>query len=119
MDRHMVTCFRALSLNCFAVLSVCRVGCVIWIFPLFPHGIHRPMTSANHTSTWSYNFQSVIERALGDYTKQTGIDLAKYDSAKQIERCNSPDDILWLLREKARGFREYREKDRELINWIT
>src|SRR5712672_3114558 len=77
------------------------------------------MTSTNHTSTSSSNFQSILENALRDYTKETGVDLAKYDFAKRLERCNSSDEILWLLREKAKKFKEYREKNRKLINWIT
>ena len=70
-----------------------------------------PMTS---TST----FKVILENALNDYTKKTGIDLAKYDFAKQIEGYNTPDEVLWLFREKAKQFKEYREGNRRLINWL-
>jgi STAND-like protein len=64
-------------------------------------------------------FQSILNSALQDYTKQTRVDLSKYDFVSQLERCGSPDEVLWLLRDKAKKFKEYRDGNRKLINWIT
>jgi fungal STAND N-terminal Goodbye domain len=56
---------------------------------------------------------------LQDYNKQTGVDLTKYDFANQLERCRSPDEVLMVLRDKAKKFKEYRDGNRKLINWLT
>jgi hypothetical protein len=50
---------------------------------------------------------------------QTGVDLSKYDFARKIEDCGSPEDVLGLYSDKAGQFREYREGNRKLINWIS
>ena len=64
-------------------------------------------------------FQSILDNALCDYTKQTGIDLANHEFANQTKGCNSPDEVIFILRDKAKKFKEYREGNRQLINWIT
>jgi hypothetical protein len=56
---------------------------------------------------------------LQDYTKQTGVDLTKYDFADQLERCGSPDEVLRLLRDKAKKFKDYRDGNRNLFKWLT
>ena len=79
------------------------------------------MSSAtlSRSSASRARFQSILNNALSDYTKQTGVDLAKYETAEQIEACNSPDEVVFILRDKAKKFKEYREGNRNLINWIT
>lgn len=76
-------------------------------------------TTLSRSSASRSRFQSILSNALCDYTKQTGVDLAKYESANQIEGCNSPDEVVFILRDKAKKFKEYREGNRKLINWIT
>jgi hypothetical protein len=77
------------------------------------------MSSTTLSSSSVSRFQFILNDALQDYTKQTGVDLTEYDFANQIERCGSPDEVLWLLRDKAKKFKEYRDGNRKLINWIT
>jgi len=77
------------------------------------------MSSNTISSSSASRFQFILDNALQDYTKQTGVDLTKYDFASQLERCASPDEVLMLLRDKARKFKEYRDGNRKLINWIT
>ena len=81
----------------------------------------RPMSSANQqgSRTSAFNFRSILQNALNDYTKQTGVDLSKYDFAKLLEGCDSSDEVLWLLKDEAEKFKEYREGNRKLINWIS
>ena len=71
------------------------------------------------TLSSSYNFQIIFNNALLDYTKQTGVDLAKYDFANRLERCGSFDEVLQLLCDKAKEFKEYRDGNRQLIKWIA
>jgi hypothetical protein len=57
------------------------------------------MSSTGQTTSFLSNFQSIINAALADYTKQTGIDLTKDPFAEKIELSNSPGAILELLQE--------------------
>jgi len=77
------------------------------------------MSSTTLSSSSASRFQLILNSALQDYTKQTGVDLTKYDLADQLERCRSPDEVVMLLRDKAKRFKEYRDGNRKLINWIT
>jgi hypothetical protein len=64
----------------------------------------------------SSNFQSILDAALSDYAKQTGMDLATHPSAQTLQNCNSVDAILDLLGDKAKQFQAYRNGNRKLIN---
>jgi hypothetical protein len=79
------------------------------------------MSSPNSSSSRSSStkFKAILDNALNDYVKQTGVDLANYDFAQQLEGCHSTDEVLWLFREKAKQFKEYRDGNRKLINWIS
>jgi hypothetical protein len=70
------------------------------------------------TATSSSNFQSILDAALSDYAKQTGIDLVTHPSAQILQSCNSADAILDLLEDKAKQFQAYRDGNRKLINWL-
>lgn len=77
------------------------------------------MSSTTLSNSSASRFQSILNNALQDYTKQTGVDLAKYDSANGLELCGSLDEVLLLLRDRAKTSKEYREGNRGLINWIA
>jgi len=70
------------------------------------------------TPNFSSNFQPILDAALSDYAKQTGIDLATHPSAQSLQNCNSADAILDLLRDKAKQFQAYRDGNRKLINCL-
>ena len=70
------------------------------------------------TASSSSNFESILDAALSDYAKQTGIDLATHPSAKTLQNCNSTDAILDLLGDKANQFEAYRDGNRKLINCL-
>jgi hypothetical protein len=69
-------------------------------------------------ATSSSNFQSILDAALDDYHKHTGIDLTKHPSAAQLQNCHSPDDVVQLLLEREGSFKDYREKYRKLIDCL-
>jgi hypothetical protein len=77
------------------------------------------MASTALSSSSASRFQFILDGALEEYTKQTGDDLTTFDFVNQLERCRTPDEVIMLLREKARKFKEYRDGNRKLINWIT
>ena len=68
------------------------------------------------TANSSSNFQSILDAALSDYARQTGIDLATHPSAQILQNCNSADAILEILRDKAKQFQAYRDGNRKLID---
>jgi fungal STAND N-terminal Goodbye domain len=71
------------------------------------------------SSTSSASNIQLITDALLDYTKQTGIDLSKNPLAAVVERANSPADILVLLQEREKAFKDYREGNRTLISCLS
>jgi hypothetical protein len=75
-------------------------------------------STAQATSSHS-KFQLIINAALVDYAKLTGIDLIEYPFAENIERSNSPEAILELLQERQMAFKEYREGNRRLITCLS
>ena len=54
-----------------------------------------------------------------NYAKITGIDLSKNPFAAAIERATSPGDILELLQEREKAFKDYREGNRTLISCLS
>ena len=71
------------------------------------------------SSTSSTSNIRLITDALVDYTNTTGIDLSKYPFAAAIEPANSPADILELLQEREKEFKDYREGNRRLISCLS
>src|ERR1700723_25399 len=61
----------------------------------------------------------LITYALADYASETGIDLSKNPFAAAIDGVNSPGAILELLQERENAFKDYRERNRSLINCLT
>ena len=66
----------------------------------------------------SSNFQSIFDAALADYLDQTGVDLTRNSFAEKLQNCQSADDILDLLQDKANQFKEYRSGNYDLINCL-
>jgi hypothetical protein len=80
--------------------------------------IHFP-----HVVDWTSNIPTenvkLIINALADYAKETGIDLSKNPFAAKLEQSRSPEDILQLLEEREKAFKEYREENRRLTNFLN
>jgi fungal STAND N-terminal Goodbye domain len=55
------------------------------------------------------NFQSVLDGALVNYVKETGVDITKHPSANKLQDCYSPEDIIKLLLERETAFKDYRD----------
>lgn len=69
-------------------------------------------------TTSSPTFQSILDAALDNYSKKTGIDLIKHHSVDRLRNCRSPDDVLQILSERESAFKEYRDKYRNLIDHL-
>ena len=70
------------------------------------------------TSTLPSDFQSIFDTALYNYTKQTGINLATYPYARDLQHCQSADDLFNVLQDKAKQFQAYRDGNRKLVNCL-
>ena len=75
-------------------------------------------TAQATSSTQADNVQLIID-ALADYTKDTGIDLSKNPFAAKLKQSSSPEAILQLLQEREKAFKQYRNDDRGLINYLN
>ena len=76
------------------------------------------MSSTGQATSTANNVKLIID-ALADYAKETGRDLSMNPFAAKIEQSRSPDDILQLLEEQERSFKEYRGGKRRLINCLN
>jgi hypothetical protein len=77
------------------------------------------MSSTGQAASSASRVQLIIEAALADYTKNTGIDLSKTPFAAALEQSNSPDAILQLLHDRENAFKQYRDGNRSLINCLS
>ena len=80
----------------------------------------NPFSSMSSTGQATSPFENVklIIDALADYAKETGVDLSKNPFAAKLEQLMSPEDILQLLEEREKAFKEYREGNRRLTNFL-
>jgi hypothetical protein len=61
----------------------------------------------------------IIDAALTEYAKITGIDLFNNPFAALLEQSNSPEAILGLLQEREKAFKEYRDGNRRLMSVLN
>jgi fungal STAND N-terminal Goodbye domain len=78
----------------------------------------RLMGLITSTTTPPSNFRLIIDAALDEYTKQTGIDLTQNPFARRIQQSDSPDHVMKLFQEREKEFKEYRNQNRKLINLL-
>jgi hypothetical protein len=71
------------------------------------------------TTISSSNYCYLINKALTDYVDHTGIDLKENPFAEKLQSCDSANAIFDLLQEKAKAFKEYRDGNRKLIDWLS
>ncbi|KAI9513370.1 hypothetical protein F5148DRAFT_35 [Russula earlei] len=64
------------------------------------------------------NFRLILDAALEYYATQTGIDLTKYPSAHKLQCCGTSEAVLQLLHAREMEFKDYRERNRRLIDFL-
>jgi hypothetical protein len=77
------------------------------------------MSSTGQATSSTSNVQLIIEAALADYTKNTGIDLSKTPFAAALEHSNTLEAVLQLLHDRENAFKEYRDGNRRLIDCLS
>jgi hypothetical protein len=81
--------------------------------PFFPMS-HSPSTSASPP-----NFISIFNLALDVYRKRTKQDLATHPLFPILQACDSPDEILAVLREQIPEFAESQNSDDWFTRWLV
>ena len=76
------------------------------------------MSSAEHTPASPSNLQLIID-ALGDYAQRMGIDFAQNPFADELQRTNTPNEIINLLQQREKAFIQYRNRNRTLIDCFS
>jgi hypothetical protein len=77
------------------------------------------MSLTGQVASSTSNIRLIIDHALVDYAKTTGIDLSKNPIAVKLEQSNTSEAILELLQERENSFREYRDGDQRLISCLS
>ena len=67
----------------------------------------------------SASFQPILDAALADYAKQVGIDPIKHPFVGQLQSCHSADDVLKILENKAKEFKDFRDGNRNLLDCLN
>ena len=77
-----------------------------------------PRRAGNTPTPSQANLQWITD-ALSEYTNLTGINLSKDPFFEKLQVSSSPDDILGLLEEREKTFKEYREGNRRFISCLS
>jgi hypothetical protein len=64
------------------------------------------------------NFQSILD-AVDKYAEQTGINLKENPFADKVKGCDTPSDVLLLLQENMKAFKDYRDQNRKFIDCLS
>ena len=75
--------------------------------------------NASSSSSSSSHFQSVLNAALEAYEKKTKTKLLTHPLAIQLQSCDSPTAILFVLQGLIQQFDRRRSSDERLTNWLT
>jgi hypothetical protein len=70
------------------------------------------------TANSNSNYQIIFDNALKAYKTKTGKDLRSEPFLRRLETCDSPDEVLILLRRKIPGVGRLGSSDERLSNWI-
>jgi hypothetical protein len=70
------------------------------------------------SSSFSSNLQSIFETSLKEYEKKTEKSLVTHPLMARLQACNSPTDILAVLRSQAEKVEQTMSADDKLIKWL-
>jgi hypothetical protein len=66
----------------------------------------------------SPNFQLIFDNALQSYEKCTKSDLFAHPLAAQLQDCNSPNTILYLMHQQVQGLHQSQRDDDKPTKWL-
>ncbi|KAH9166811.1 hypothetical protein EDB89DRAFT_2101116, partial [Lactarius sanguifluus] len=71
------------------------------------------------TASSSSNFQTIFYASMKEYKKKTKKDLLEHPLMGQLQTCNSPADILAVLRTQVQQFEQSTSGDDKLTKWLN
>ena len=71
------------------------------------------------TASSSSNFQASFYAAMQEYKRKTKKDLLADPLMAQLQTCNSPTEILAVLRPQVRQLKQSTSGDDKLTKWLT
>ncbi|KAH9059054.1 hypothetical protein EDB87DRAFT_1832309 [Lactarius vividus] len=77
------------------------------------------MSQTPSTAPPSSNLQAIFNASIKEYQKKTKKDLLLHPLMGQLQTCNSPADILAVLRAQVQQFEENTSGDDKLTKWLT
>ena len=89
-----------------------------------PHTLRPPTYNFQNTNaptlsshpTMSH-LQSILD-AMDAYANETGVNLKDNPFANKVKDCGSPNDVLLLLQENMKAFKDYRDQDRKFLDCL-
>jgi hypothetical protein len=85
----------------------------IVIFPLQPNMPQTPSTTDS-----SDRFRSIFDNALRAYTEKTEKDLLSLPLFRELDACDTPEEIVNKLRDPNLGFNKPGNSDHSLSKWL-
>jgi hypothetical protein len=77
------------------------------------------MSTAPSTSTPHSNFEPIFNTALETYKRKTKKDLTSHPLLPSLQSCNSPEDIITVLRDQVPVSIQSRNGDDRLVKWVA
>ncbi|KAH9051811.1 hypothetical protein EDB87DRAFT_1826540, partial [Lactarius vividus] len=77
------------------------------------------MSQTPSTASSSSNFQAIFYASMKEYKKKTKKDLLEHPLMGQLQTCNSPADILAILRAQVQQFEQSTSGDDKLTKWLN
>jgi hypothetical protein len=77
------------------------------------------LSSTGQAISSTSNIQLIIDAALADYAKITGIDLSTKPFVVMLEESHSPEAILVLLQDRQKAFEAYSGGNRRLMSCLS
>ncbi|KAH9059109.1 hypothetical protein EDB87DRAFT_829598 [Lactarius vividus] len=77
------------------------------------------MSQIAPSASCSYNFQAIFYASFKAYEEKTKKDLLVHPLMAQLQTCNSPTDILAVLRTQAQHFESTTRDDDKLTKWLN
>lgn len=76
------------------------------------------MSPSPQTSTALSNFKPILDAALIEYKKKTGKELLDQPLAIEVQRCDTVDATLAILRDHAEAFQQLKDGDQKFMEQI-
>ncbi len=77
------------------------------------------MSTAPSTSTPNSNFEPIFNTALETYKRKTKKDLTSHPLLPSLQSCNSPEDVITVLRDQVPVSIQSRNGDDRLVKWVA